>query len=87
MEGWNTRTMQCLCHNLDICSAYENWCSEQEDELYWNSLTQEEKDSFKMRLCNNCSRAFEPLDADGEQEVCHDCKDWLDDYEEFGINF
>lgn len=80
---WET----CGCFELghQICSHYENWCSEQESKEWWESLNQEEKDSYYIRLCNNCSRTFE--DGDLEKDVCPDCVDWLDVYDEYGVNF
>jgi hypothetical protein len=79
----------CGCFELgyQICSHYENWCSEQADKDWWESLTQEERDSFDVRLCKNCYHGFLPTDDDREQEVCPDCVDWLDVEEEYGINF
>lgn len=40
------------------------------------------EDDFRIKLCNNCYHAFTATDDDGEQEVCSDCVDWLDDYNE-----
>lgn len=87
MEGWNPRTLQCFCHDQDVCPEYEAECYEHDMAEWWDSLTDEERESYKMRLCNNCSHAFTPTDDDGEQEVCADCVDWLDVEEEYGVNF
>lgn len=82
---WET----CYCFELgnQICSHFENWCSDMQTKEWWESLSQEEQDSYKMKMCSNCYHPFIPTDDDGEQEVCSDCVDWLDVEEEYGINF
>lgn len=87
MNGWNTKTLRCNCHDLDVCPTYEAECSEYEHEQWWASLTDEERASYELKLCINCSHAFAPVDDDREQEVCSDCVDWLDVYESEGFNF
>lgn len=86
-ESFDWQTCSCLELGAQICSHYENWCSEQQSDEWWASLTDEERASYDLKLCNNCYHAFEATDDDGEQEVCENCKDWLDDYDTFGINF
>jgi hypothetical protein len=77
----------CSCYELgyQICSHYENFCSDRETEEWYNSLSEEEKASLNVVLCDNCYRGFEEYDPDNT--ICPDCVDWLDVYEEFGINF
>lgn len=53
----------------------------QESNDWWESLTDEEKESYSVKLCNNCYHAFRAVDDDQEQEVCYNCVDWLDDYD------
>lgn len=38
---WET----CLCFELghQVCSHYENWCSEMEGNIWWAALTEEER--------------------------------------------
>lgn len=84
MEGWHSKTMRCLCHDLDCCPDYEAWCSEQEAEEWWNSLTEEEKASLSVSLCNNCFHGF---DDNPGKEICKTCYEWAEAESEHGINF
>lgn len=76
----------CSCWELgyEICSHYENWCSEQDSIEWWNSLTEEEKASLSVTICNNCYHGF---DDNPNKQVCKKCEEWIDIEVEYGINF
>lgn len=76
----------CSCFELgyQICSHYEAYCSEQESNEWWLSLTQEERDSFELRICEECTRVF---DDNPMKNVCKTCEEWVSVYMEDGINF
>lgn len=63
---------KCYCYELgyQICSHYELWCEEQQQEMWWNSLTEEEKASWSVTICYECCKAF--TDNPGEQ-LCMRC--------------
>ena len=84
MEGWSPYTLRCNCHDLDVCPEYEYLCSEIETKEWWDSLTDEEKESMRVSICNRCYHGF--TDNPGKQ-VCKACEDWVSVEEEYGINF
>lgn len=83
MENWET----CSCFELgyQICSHYENWCSEQESEQWWLSLSQEERDSLSLAICEECSHVF---DDNPGKPMCKTCEEWSSYYiDGKGFNF
>lgn len=76
---------QCSCFELgQICSHYENWCSELQSQEWWDSLSEEEKTSLSISICDNCYHGF---DNNPGKQVCKACEEWIEVETEFGINF
>lgn len=80
MSRWHPNTLRCYCHDQDVCPAYEAECSEQQEEEWLKSLTDEERESLNNRMCMLCYRVFKPKWAETR---CSNCIVIDDDGEEF----
>jgi hypothetical protein len=72
---WDTRTLRCICHNQDVCPDHEAECYRQQEELYWNSLSEVEKQAI-----------LDYEEASSHNYLCHhapttECAGWLQDEE------
>lgn len=74
---WHPATLRCYCHDMDCCPAYESWCEEQQEQEWWASLTEEERQTLKMSICHECYQGFD--DNPGKQ-ICKTCEDWMVTY-------